>query len=627
VKVVFESDKSSSRASLAQLHVHAGEARESLALEPAFRPEIYEYTVSVDELVETVGVEAIAAQVCPAHGGPCSRPTTEVRAGRLDEPTPADFITLSLGRNTLHIVVDPGTELARTYVVHVHRAAPTDAALLKLEVDGVRFVEFWDSSRLEYSAMVPHTTESVTVHAQTRSAFASINGQRLGNHEASEEWKLHVGTNVLVLDVVAEDGQTHRQYSVTIEREGMANERALLEGARISPVGEGEVLSRVRRVSERAMHFEARVSSDVDAVTVTPDFSATAGDVGALRVNARSVREAAHEHWPLQPGRNLIQLLVWREGKESDKQLYTLLVTRDARQADGEDVRTQMSIPYSVSAAKGDKGSGAGGVLAIFAVLIVLAATAYLCIAKSTRVRLFLVDKLLPREGAGSLRSNLWQLAPFTKLDDEDSVEQQGPPSYPRSPRAGRTSDPWGAGDHGAGGEEERELRRTPATADGELEMGTRSASYLASTSVGAEDRTGGKRAPSAAAAGSSGVAERASKDSKGGEGEGRRVEEPAWVAQKQTNLHNPFIDEAPLGTGPAAAWHESARTRPQPGTAAESSLHLERQHRRDDSLGGAAPDIHSGNDVPDINGNDVTGADPGGASTSMSTPPYADFH
>jgi hypothetical protein len=131
---------------------------------------------------------------------------------------------LRVGRNTLHLVLrhadgSKDAKLGATYVIHVSREAADDTALVTLALDGVPFDTQFHFSRHEYTAQVPNAVESVTVHAQSRSPFASLNGLAAHGALTSNVWPLHVGANVLVIDVGAEDGESHQRYSVLVERQ------------------------------------------------------------------------------------------------------------------------------------------------------------------------------------------------------------------------------------------------------------------------------------------------------------------------------------------------------------------------------------------------------------------------
>ena len=129
-------------------------------------------------------------------------------------------VSLAVGANVITVEVTAQDESAkRTYTVTVTRAAPLsgDATLSALTLSGVDFGTF-DSSTTSYSAQVANSVSRTTVSPSVSSSGAGYVIKLGGVTDTDGVVSLAVGSNVITIEVTAQDGNTTRTYSVTVTR-------------------------------------------------------------------------------------------------------------------------------------------------------------------------------------------------------------------------------------------------------------------------------------------------------------------------------------------------------------------------------------------------------------------------
>ena len=140
---------------------------------------------------------------------------------KLGGVTHADgVIPLAVGRNviTVEVTAEDGNT-ARTYTITVTRAAlsSTDATLSGLALSGVDFGTF-DSATTGYTANVANDVTQTTVTPATNDNGATYAIELGGVADADGTVSLAVGSNVITIEVTAEDGNTAKTYTVTVTR-------------------------------------------------------------------------------------------------------------------------------------------------------------------------------------------------------------------------------------------------------------------------------------------------------------------------------------------------------------------------------------------------------------------------
>ena len=372
--------------------------------------------------------------------------------------------------------------------------AADDAALKALYIDGIAFSEPFQPSRADYFANVPHAVSAVAVHAQTHSAFATINGLVAHGAPSSNAWALHVGANVLILDVAAQDGVTHRRYSILVERAPAQRELlphdpaerpgehahrrppGAVDGAPVTDaslavrrmvlhaIGVADGRGVIEQPSQRDRApsvFAARVSAEVRAVNILLELNGGVRAAETLSANGLSMHDFAQQAWPLQPGENVVQILVSSLDAVHEPQTFALVLTRDVTpDADGDaeahavpteavvvEDGLEAAVPHHIgrrrahalpaSTAPGlGAASGAwkpGDVIGLIAALCIAASAAYLALLNRTELR-----------GWAARSLHLLQLPP-----DAHAARR---PRFALSRRADRGGDDSDDSDGGGGG-------------------------------------------------------------------------------------------------------------------------------------------------------------------------------
>ena len=136
----------------------------------------------------------------------------------------ADGEIMAVGSNVITVEVTAEDDsTTRTYTVTVIRAEPpsTDATLGGLTLSGIDFGTF-ASGTTSYTAQVPYSVSETTVTPTVNDPGASYVVKIGGVTDADGVITLGVGSNVITIEVTAEDDSTTRTYTVTVTRGGAA---------------------------------------------------------------------------------------------------------------------------------------------------------------------------------------------------------------------------------------------------------------------------------------------------------------------------------------------------------------------------------------------------------------------
>ena len=224
-------------------------------------------------------------------------------------------IPLRVGSNaiTVSVTAEDGVT-TKIYTVTVTREGEfsTDATLSSLTLSGVDFGTF-DSATTQYTAQVSNLAET-TVAATVNHSGASYVVKTDGVIDGDRVISLAVGSNVITIEVTAEDDSTMLTYTISVTR--IVSSDASLRDLTLS----GVTLS-----FDRAMNdYAASVANDVTQTTVTP----TVNDAGArYEIKLGGVVDADGVI-PLSVGRNDITVEVTAEDRNTT-QTYSVIVTRD----------------------------------------------------------------------------------------------------------------------------------------------------------------------------------------------------------------------------------------------------------------------------------------------------------
>ena len=244
-------------------------------------------------------------------------------------------IPLAVGGNAITVVVTAGDgNTAKTYTVTVTRAAPalsTDATLSGLELSGVDFGTF-NPATSGYTANVGNDVTETTVTPTLNHDGASYTVKLDGVADADGTVSLAEGSNVIAIEVTAEDGETAKTYTVTVTKAAPPlSKDAALSGLELSGVDFGTF-------DPATSGYAAEAGHDATETTVTP----TTNDDGATYVVKLDGVADADGVIPLAVGSNVIAVEVTAEDGNTVK-TYTVTVTRAAAPGPGPQAAVYLS--------------------------------------------------------------------------------------------------------------------------------------------------------------------------------------------------------------------------------------------------------------------------------------------
>ncbi len=277
----------------------------------AFDPAIESYEVSVGHEVEQATITA------ETNDEAASYEVALVLAGSYEDGT----VGLAVGANLIVLLVTAADgETIKTYTVTVTRAEAatpsTDAVLSGLTLSGVDIGTF-DPATTEYDADVGHDVDETTVTPATNNDRATYVIKLGGVADADGVIPLVVGSNVIAIEVTAEDGETAKTYTVTVTRAAPS----LSKDATLS----GLTLSGAPFAFDQAIEsYEVSVGHEVEQTTIRAETNDEAASYEVALVLSASYEDGTVG---LAVGANLIVLLVTAADGETTK-TYTVTVTR-----------------------------------------------------------------------------------------------------------------------------------------------------------------------------------------------------------------------------------------------------------------------------------------------------------
>ena len=143
------------------------------------------------------------------------------QGGRTDYDGTVSLKAGAANNINVEVTAEDGTT-TRIYTVVVTRARPaeelwTDASLSSLTLSGIDFGTF-ASSTTSYTASVANSVTQTTVSATVNHSGARYSVKLGGVTDSDGTVSLSVGSNVITVRVVAEDGSTAQTYTVTVTR-------------------------------------------------------------------------------------------------------------------------------------------------------------------------------------------------------------------------------------------------------------------------------------------------------------------------------------------------------------------------------------------------------------------------
>lgn len=290
-------------ATLRALSVSAG------TLSPSFAADVTDYDVNVPHEIDAITVTAVANDANASF------------TYYADGASATDTITLKVGVTRIEVrVIADDNAASRTYTIDVTRAPSSNAAIGSLSLDGVTLNETVHADTLSYTAAVPNDTALTRVHAVPADANAVVSAVLVNRTPAApgEDIELSVGTNVIEVEITAQDNVTKRSYTITVERASSDNAQlgnlALSQGS-LNPVFDPNTRS-----------YTVDVSHETESISVT---AATAHDRASMTVNGRTVASGSSADAALSVGSSEITLVVTAENGVATE-TYTITVNRAA---------------------------------------------------------------------------------------------------------------------------------------------------------------------------------------------------------------------------------------------------------------------------------------------------------
>ena len=229
-----------------------------------------------------------------------------------------EVVSLAEGSNVITIDVTAEDEsTTQTYTVTVTRAEPpsTDSTLSALTLIGVDFGAF-APEMATYSAQVDNGVTQTTVTPTVNHTGASFVIKLDGVTDADGVVVLSVGSNVITVEVTAEDDSTTRTYTVTVTRDEPASTDASLNALTLSGIDFGTFDS-------TTTSYTAQVGNSVTETTVTP----TVNNPGASHAIKLGGTVDSDGVIPLSVGSNVITIEVTSQNGDVSR-VYTVEVTR-----------------------------------------------------------------------------------------------------------------------------------------------------------------------------------------------------------------------------------------------------------------------------------------------------------
>ena len=248
----------------------------------------------------------------------------EVKYGATDVIASNRVVPLAeYGDHIIQVAVTAQDGTTNTYRVTVTKLRPSaDATLSGLSLSGVPDARLgFSSEEVDYDVDVANGLEETTVSFVKGNAGATVVVNKGGVEDADRVVPLDVGENEITVVVTAEDGQTIKTYTVTVDRAvPPPSTDATLSALSLSGVPDAKL-----GFSSEEVDYDVDVAHGLEETTV----SFVKGNAGATVVVNKGGVEDADQKVPLDVGENEITVVVTAEnGLDADKKTYTVTVDR-----------------------------------------------------------------------------------------------------------------------------------------------------------------------------------------------------------------------------------------------------------------------------------------------------------
>ncbi len=280
-------------------------------LTPTFGINTYNYTATVSGATQNIAITPIATD---------NNASIKVNNAVVASGSASGLIALNLGTNSINTVVTAQDGVTTsTYALIVTRQASTDASLSALTSSGGAISPGFSPTTYVYSQLVSNSVSSITINPTTNDGNATIrvNGTTQVSGVNSNAINLNVGSNVITVDVTAQDGVTKLSYTLNVTRQASATvtlSSLALSNGTLSPV-----------FSSNTLVYTASVNNNISSITVTAQ-TTVANSI--LRINGNAVVSGtASPSIPLFTGNNQITVTVTSQDL-SNTQTTTITVNR-----------------------------------------------------------------------------------------------------------------------------------------------------------------------------------------------------------------------------------------------------------------------------------------------------------
>ncbi|GIN63283.1 hypothetical protein J27TS8_32760 [Robertmurraya siralis] len=180
-------------------------------LSPAFEPSIYSYFAEVSHDITAVSITPVVDD----------KNAKLLINGQLQASGSPIQISLGAGNTNVQIkvVAEDGIH-SSNYMLSIQREASSNAALEDLILSDGKLSPAFTADQHTYNATVPYSVSQIRVSALTHEPNATlrINGNIVLSGEPTDPIKLKVGSNVITIEVTAQDGVTMQEYQINITR-------------------------------------------------------------------------------------------------------------------------------------------------------------------------------------------------------------------------------------------------------------------------------------------------------------------------------------------------------------------------------------------------------------------------
>ncbi|MEI6715903.1 MAG: cadherin-like beta sandwich domain-containing protein [Verrucomicrobiota bacterium] len=305
VRQYLKEKYASSNAALAGLTVSGG------TLSAEFRSGLTDYAVTVPN-------ETIALSVTPVVANTTA--SVKVNGASVTAGAQSTPVVLTVGSNVVSVEVTAQDGITKkTYSVNVTRLPSSNAGLAGLMVSEGTVSPGFVTGVTDYAVTVPYATSawSVTPVVANATASVKVNGGSVASGSPSAPMLLNVGSNVVSVEVTAQDGTTKKTYTMNVTRLPSSNAGLAgltVNGGTLSPGFASDVTS-----------YAVSVPYAVSTWNVTP---VVADPTASVKVNGIAL-ESGSPSAPvvLSVGLNVVSVEVTAQDGVT-KKTYTASVTR-----------------------------------------------------------------------------------------------------------------------------------------------------------------------------------------------------------------------------------------------------------------------------------------------------------